>query len=88
MWFDIRWVMPEDVSDVRHSNVDHIAQYGLNMEDVEQALVDTYGPERRNKVKDRWEQAGFAVDGTLILVIYEYIDEMTIYPITAYSIED
>jgi hypothetical protein len=32
--------------------------------------------------------AGYTPDGHLILVVYEEVDGMTIYPITAYEVEE
>ncbi|MHB0961415.1 MAG: hypothetical protein ACYC0X_34600 [Pirellulaceae bacterium] len=31
---------------------------------------------------------GFTPDGRFILVVYEQIDEVAIYPVTAYEVED
>ena len=31
---------------------------------------------------------GFTPDGRYIMVVYEQIDEMTIYPVTAYDVEE
>lgn len=86
-WFDIRWIFPEDVDHVEDSNVDHIAQHGLTPEDVEHALENPVGVERNSRY-GRKIQTGFATDGRLIDVVYEWIDDVTLYPITAFPIED
>jgi hypothetical protein len=31
---------------------------------------------------------GFTPDGKYILVVYEQIDEVTVYPVTAYDVEE
>jgi hypothetical protein len=31
---------------------------------------------------------GYTADGRLILVVYEEIDEITVYPVTAYEIDE
>jgi len=31
---------------------------------------------------------GYTDDGRLIFVVYEQIDEMTVYPVTAYEIDE
>ena len=30
---------------------------------------------------------GYALDGRVIMVVFEYIDDITIYPVTAYEVE-
>jgi hypothetical protein len=87
-WFDIFWVLPEFADNIEDSNVEHIAQHGLTMEDVEHALEHTVGDEQHSPNTSRKIQTGFACDGGLIDVVYEWIDEITIYPITAYRLED
>jgi hypothetical protein len=31
---------------------------------------------------------GFTTDGRLILVVYEEVDDFTVYPVTAYEVEE
>ncbi len=88
VWFDVLWVMPEDADCVDDSNVEHIAQHGLTMEDVEHAIENPLGDERSSPTSERKIQTGYACDGSLIDVVYEGIDDVTIYPVTAYRLEE
>lgn len=87
-WFDVFWVIPDDVDDISDSNVDHVAQHGLTMDDVEHALENPVGDEQFSATSNRRIQTGHACDGGLIDVVYEWIDDVTIYPITAYRLEE
>ena len=68
-------------------NMDHIAQHGLAPEDVEEVL---FNPVDRDVSHSSGLPIvfGFTPDGRYILVVYEQIDEVTVYPVTAYEIED
>ncbi len=69
------------------ANVAHIAEHGFDPEDVEYVL-------------NNWESDGFSqssgrpcvfghtLDGDYIIVVYEQIDEDTIYPVTAYEVNE
>jgi hypothetical protein len=77
-WFDVRWVFPEDADRPEDSNVEHVAQHGLTFEDVEHAL--------ENPLSD--QEDSDACDGRVIAVVFERLDDVTIYPITAFVVED
>lgn len=64
-------------------NVDKIAQHGLAIDDVEYVL---HHPERKaiSRSSKRPLIYGTTPGGDYIVVIYEEIDDETIYPITAY----
>ena len=68
-------------------NVKHIAENGLTPEDIEEVLFS-----RVDRDVSRSSGLpivfGFARDGRYILVVYEQIDEITIYPVTAYDVEE
>ena len=78
---DLIWGLDDDP----FGNVHHIAEHGLSKDDVAHAVGDAvhhgvsassghpllYGP---------------AENGRLICVVYEQVDDDTIYPITAYPI--
>jgi hypothetical protein len=87
-WFDVFWVFPDDADSEDQSNVDHIARHDLTPEDVEHALENPLGPERRSRTSSRRVQTGFACDGSIIDVVYEWLDDgVTLYPITAFRID-
>jgi uncharacterized DUF497 family protein len=87
-WFDVMWVYPEDADRPEESNVAHVAQHGLTIEDVEHALQHPCGPAQQSRTSSRQVQTGPAVDGELIDVVYEWLDDVTIYPVTAYRLEE
>jgi uncharacterized DUF497 family protein len=87
-WFDVRWVFPEDADQPDDSNVEHVAQHGLSPEDVEHALENPLSDEDDSDASGRPIVFEFARDGRIIAVVYEWIDELTIYPITAFVLED
>lgn len=72
-WFHIIW---DD------ENEAHIAEHGISVEDVENTLADPIA-EHISRTSGRLMFEGEAVDGRIIMVVYEDIDGVTIYPITA-----
>lgn len=68
-------------------NVAHIAEHGLTPEDVEEVI---FNPLDRDISRSSGLPIVFGLtpDGRYIMVVYEQIDETTVYPVTAYDIED
>jgi len=68
-------------------NVEKIAQHGLATEDVEYVLQH---PQRKavSRSSQRPLIYGTTPGGDYIVVIYEEIDHQTVYPVTAYVIEE
>ena len=68
-------------------NVEHIAQHGLTPDDVEEVL---FNPLDRDISRSTGLPIvfGFTPDGRYILVVDEQVDEITIYPVTAYEVEE
>ena len=68
-------------------NVDHIADNGLSIGDVEHVVMN---PERHgiSRSSGRAILFGYTEAGQYACVIYEEIDDITVYPITAYILED
>jgi uncharacterized DUF497 family protein len=68
-------------------NVEHVEEHGLTIEDVERAMA---GPEREGKSRSSGQPCvfGYACDGRYIIVVYERLDDDTIYPITAYEVPE
>ena len=68
-------------------NIEHIEEHGLTIDDVEHALAD---PVSESKSRSSGQPCvfGHALDGTFIIVVYERIDEDTIYPVTAYEVQE
>ncbi len=68
-------------------NVEHIAEHGLSREDVEEVV---FNPVDRDVSQSSGLPIifGFTPDGRYIMVVYEQIDDVTIYPVTAYDVEE
>ena len=68
-------------------NVEHIAEHGLTPEDVEEVV---FNPVDRDVSQSSGLPIvfGFTPDGRYIMVVYEPIDDVTIYPVTAYDVEE
>jgi hypothetical protein len=79
-YFEIIW------NDEPGGNVEHIAEHDLTPEDVEEVI---FNPVDRDVSRSSGLPIvfGFAPDGRYILVVYEQIDDVTVYPVTAYDVE-
>jgi len=80
-WYDVIW------NDDPGGNVEHIAEHGLTTEDVEAVIRDPLET-KVSRSSGRPVAVGYSPDGRLLFVVYEQIDECTVYPVTAYEIED
>ncbi len=80
---DIIWDLPDDPD----GNVQHIADHGLTPDDVEHVLNH---PRRRtaSRSSGRPMTFGRTPSGENIVVIYDEIDDTSVYPITAYLVEE
>ena len=72
-----------DLDDDPGGNVQHIAQHGLSKEDIDHA-IEFSSEELRSDSSGLPLIFGPALDGSTIVVVYERIDESSIYPVTAY----
>jgi uncharacterized DUF497 family protein len=80
-WLHIFWdVQPG-------GNAEHVADHGLDIEDVEHVLrnPEEYGVSRSS---GRPMIFGRTPSGERIVVVYEELDEDTVYPVTAYAVEE
>ncbi len=68
-------------------NVQHIAQHGLTIEDVEYVLENPT-VEGISVSTRRPCCFGYTPGGEYIIVVYEQIDDQTIYTITAYEVTE
>jgi uncharacterized DUF497 family protein len=80
-YFDFIW------EETEFGNVEYISQHGLSTEDVEQVVLD---PEHTtlSRSSGRPIAFGHTHDGRYIAVVYELVNDCTVYPVTAYPIED
>lgn len=68
-------------------NIEHIEEHGLTIDDVEHVLAN-FESEGVSRSSGQPCVFGHAPDGTYIIVVYELIDEGTIYPVTAYEVPE
>jgi len=68
-------------------NVAHIAEHDLTPDDCNAVLVD---PEETgvSRSSGRPIAFGYTPDGRYVCVVYEEVDEFTLYPVTAFIVED
>jgi uncharacterized DUF497 family protein len=76
-----------DADDDEGGNVRHIAEHGLTVEDVE-FVVEQASREERSRSSGRLCLFGHTRSGEHIIVVFDEIDEDTIYPITAYEVPE
>jgi uncharacterized DUF497 family protein len=80
-FFQVIW----DDDDRQDGNVQHIAEHGLTIEDVEYVLEN---PAREGMSGSTGRPCcfGYTPGGDFIIVVYEQVDAETIYPVTAYEV--
>ena len=66
-------------------NVAHIAEHGLTTEDVEGVLFNP-DVETTSRESGRPAAFGYTPDGRYICVVYEWVDDVTAYPVTAFEV--
>jgi hypothetical protein len=76
-----------DDDDQPDGNVQHIAEQGLTIEDVEYVLEN---PTREGFSSSTGRPCcfGYTPGGDFIIAVYEQVDEDTVYPITAYEVPE
>jgi uncharacterized DUF497 family protein len=72
-------------NDEPDGNVAHIEEHDLTVDDVEHVLAN---PERETVSRSSGLPCVFGTtpDGRYIIVVYEQVDEDTVYPVTAYEV--
>jgi uncharacterized DUF497 family protein len=80
--FEILW----DLDDDPDGNVQHIAEHGITMDDVEEVLSDPDASVTFSRSSGRSISFGETSDGRYLAVVWETAleDPLTIYPVTAY----
>ena len=76
-----------DMADDPRGNVRHLAEHGLTREDVEDVLfgVHELDTSRSSGIPIA---LGFTSAGAYICVVFEWVGEDTVYPVTAYLLEE
>jgi uncharacterized DUF497 family protein len=75
-----------DLDDDPEGNVQHILLHGITKEEVEEVLERSEATEI-SRSSGRPIAFGETRTGRLIVVVYEQIDDDTVYPVTAYEVE-
>ncbi len=70
-----------------NGNVEHIAEHGVTPEEVEQVLSEPIATET-SRTTGRPVVFGFTASGRFLVVVYEPMDETTVYPVTAFDVEN
>ena len=80
-YFEIIW------NEEPGGNIEHIAEHGLTPEDVEEVM---FNPVDRDVSRSSGLPIvfGFTPEGRYIFVVYEQVDDVTVYPVTAYDVEE
>ncbi len=81
-YYDVFWNFEDE-----DGNVAHIAEHDLIPDDVNAVLMD---PEETgvSRSSGRPIAFGYTLDGRYICVVYEEVDEFTLYPVSAFEVED
>ena len=80
---DILWDLPDDPN----GNVQHIAEHGLVPADVEY-IVQHPLKKSQSRSSGLPLVSGRLPSGEQVVVIYQMLDELTMYPVTAYCVEE
>ncbi len=77
-----------DLDDDPDGNVQHIAEHGVDVEEVEEVLRSPASRTGRSRSSGRPQAFGWTSTGKFITVIWEEVsdDPRMIYPVTAYEV--
>ena len=68
-------------------NIEPVEEHGLEVDDVEYVL-DTYESKDTSDSSGLPCVFGYTPDDVYIIVVYEQIDDDTVYPVTAYEVPE
>lgn len=78
-WYDFLWSYESD------GNFEHVAEHGICADEVEWVVQNPLAV-GLSRSSGRPVAVGRTPEGRLLIVVYEQVDELTIYPVTAYEI--
>ena len=84
MWY-VRIIWDEDENP--NGNVQHIAEHGLTVEDVE-FVLENATEEQTSRSTGRRCCFGYTPGGDHIIVVYDVVDDDSIYPVTAFEVPE
>lgn len=67
--------------------IEHLAEHGVAPDDFER-VVQRPLDVRKSQSSDLPAAFGYTEDGRYIIAIYDFIDDMTILPVTAYEVPE
>jgi uncharacterized DUF497 family protein len=76
-----------DLDDDEEGNVLHIAEHGLDKDDIADVFDHPVGIGTSDSSHRRMI-FGYTADGRYITVVYEQVDEDTVYPVTAFEVPE
>jgi len=76
-----------DTDDEPDGNTQHIAEHGLTKEDVEEVLFGIHELDT-SRSSGRPIALGFNSTGEYICVVFDWVDDETVYPVTAYFLDE
>lgn len=79
-WYDFVW------NSEAGGNAAHIAEHGISVEDAEKIVCNPLVT-GFSRATGRPLSTGITVDGRLVVVVYEFIDPVTVYVITAFEVD-
>lgn len=76
-----------DLEDDLDGNIQHIAEHGITVEEVEEVLYDRDAEDTTSRSSGRPITFGYTSSGRLLAVVWEHLHDnpLMIYPITAYD---
>jgi uncharacterized DUF497 family protein len=74
-----------DLDDDPDGNVHHCAEHGVSKEEVEEALENATDADT-SRASGRPVVFGDTSTGRHLMVVFEQVDEDTVYPVTAYEV--
>ncbi len=80
-WYDFIWNTGEN------GNAAHMAEHGVDIADAESVVCHPLEV-CRSRSTGRPIAIGWSSDGRLIAVVYEQLDPVTVYPVTAFEVEE
>lgn len=76
-----------DLEDDPDGNVQHIGEHGVSREEFEDVVLHPQTLDRSRSTR-RHIAIGETSTGRMLIVVFDELDDSTIYPITAYDLED
>lgn len=68
-------------------NEQHVAEHGITPEEFEEVVSDPVET-KESRSSGRPMAFGYTASGKYLACVYEFLDDVTVYPVTAYEVED